>query len=93
MYSLTYIHPNCNWLTAIREKITSNQQGYFESQWFHDYGLAMYWAITTIVTVGYGDITPIRYYEILVVSVLQLIGTAMFGYMINVIGITVAEIK
>lgn len=53
----------------------------------------MYWAITTIVTVGYGDITPTRFYEFVVISLVQLIGTAMFGYMINVIGITVAEIK
>ena len=90
MYSMTYIYPDRNWLTTIRQKISESQEGQFESEWYHDYGFAMYWAITTIVTVGYGDITPTRYYEIIIVSILQLIGTAMFGYMINVIGITVA---
>jgi potassium voltage-gated channel Eag-related subfamily H protein 5/cyclic nucleotide gated channel alpha 1 len=49
----------------------------------------LYWAITTIVTVGYGDLTPRNYVEVLFVMIVQLIGTAVFGYMINVIGITV----
>lgn len=45
------------------------------------------------MTVGYGDLTPKNYVEVLVVMIVQLIGTAVFGYMINVIGITVDEIK
>ena len=58
-----------------------------------DYVYAMYFAITTMVTVGYGDITPKQYFELIIVSIIQLVGTAFFGYMINVIGLTVVEIK
>jgi hypothetical protein len=46
-----------------------------------------------MVTVGYGDLTPQNWVEVLIVMGIQLIGTAVFGYMINVIGITVDEIK
>jgi hypothetical protein len=42
-----------------------------------------------MVTVGYGDLTPQNHIEVIFVMVVQLIGTAVFGYMINVIGITV----
>ena len=42
-----------------------------------------------MVTVGYGDITPANYFEVLICMAVELIGTAVFGYMINVIGITV----
>ncbi len=42
-----------------------------------------------MVTVGYGDLTPANYYQAIIVTVIQIIGTAIFGYMINVIGITV----
>lgn len=63
------------------------------SGWYVDYVYAMYFAITTMVTVGYGDITPKQYFELIIVSIIQLVGTAFFGYMINVIGLTVVEIK
>jgi hypothetical protein len=53
----------------------------------------VYWAITTIVTVGYGDLTPQNYTEVLVVMLIQICGTSFFGYMINVIGITVDNIN
>ena len=46
-----------------------------------------------MVTVGYGDMTPNNYVEAIIVTLIQIVGTAIFGYMINVIGITVSEIQ
>lgn len=46
-----------------------------------------------MVTVGYGDLTPNNYIEAIVVTMIEAVGTAIFGYMINVIGITVNEIQ
>jgi hypothetical protein len=46
-----------------------------------------------MVTVGYGDLTPSNYIEAIIVTIVQVVGTAIFGYMINVIGITVDEIQ
>jgi hypothetical protein len=46
-----------------------------------------------MVTVGYGDITPQNEYEVAVVIVVEIIGTSIFGYMINIIGMTLSELK
>lgn len=50
------------------------------------YIYSVYWAMTTIITVGYGDITPQNYVEVMVVMVVEICGTSFFGYMISVIG-------
>jgi predicted HTH domain antitoxin len=46
-----------------------------------------------MVTVGYGDLTPNNFVEAIIVTLIQIVGTAIFGYMINVIGLTVNEIQ
>jgi hypothetical protein len=46
-----------------------------------------------MVTVGYGDITPNNFVEAIIVTIIEVVGTAIFGYMINVIGLTVNEIQ
>ena len=79
----------CTYLTPDGEKSWIKDFSLDESSWHIKYIYCLYWAITTIVTVGYGDLTPKNYVEVLVVMLVQLIGTAVFGYMINVIGITV----
>ena len=43
-----------------------------------------------MVTVGYGDLLPANHIEVLITTMIQIVGTAIFGYMINVIGITVS---
>lgn len=49
--------------------------------------------MTTIVTVGYGDITPQNEYEVVITIFVELTGSAFFGYLINVIGATMSELK
>lgn len=46
-----------------------------------------------MATVGYGDFSPTQMGEMFIVSFIQLFGSALFGYMINVVGLTVVEIK
>jgi hypothetical protein len=46
-----------------------------------------------MVTVGYGDITPQNKYEAVVVIVVEILATSIFGYMINIIGMTLTELK
>lgn len=57
------------------------------------YIYSLYWAVSTIVTVGYGDITPRNEYEVVVTIFIELLGSALFGYLINVIGATMSELK
>lgn len=47
------------------------------------YLLCLYWAITTITTVGYGDITPMTHGEISFAVCLEIIGACVFGYVIG----------
>lgn len=42
--------------------------------------------MTTIITVGYGDITPQNYVEVLVVIMVEICGASFYGYMISVMG-------
>ena len=50
------------------------------------YLYSLYWALTTLTTVGYGDITPQNDAERLYTSVALLIGALVFGYILTDIG-------
>mgnify|MGYP000906179769 CR=1 FL=1 len=67
--------------------------GIESSPWAIKYIYSLYWAVSTIVTVGYGDITPQNEYEVAVTILIELTGSALFGYLINVIGATMSELK
>lgn len=73
--------PEKNWLEYV---------GIQHSKWGTQYIYSLYWSVTTIVTVGYGDITPQNEYEIVVTILIELSGSALFGYLINVIGMTMS---
>lgn len=45
------------------------------------YCTSLYFTITTLVTVGYGDITAKNAYERLICSVLMIVGVVSFSYM------------
>jgi hypothetical protein len=48
-----------------------------------NYTISIYWAMTTIVTVGYGDIIPVNDSERLFMVLVMIIGASLFGYVIG----------
>ena len=56
------------------------------------YRYSVYWALTTLTTVGYGDLTPQNDWERDYCMLAMLIGAMMFGYMVSTIGSMVATL-
>lgn len=49
---------------------------------------AVYWSVSTLATVGYGDITPQTHDEMLYAIVVMMLGFVMYGYLIgNIAGL------
>ncbi len=46
---------------------------------------ALYWTVTTMTTIGYGDITPHGNQQILFVIFIEVFGAGMYGYVIGVV--------
>jgi hypothetical protein len=57
-----------------------------ENLWTERYIYSIYFALMTMTTVGYGDISPENQREALVAMLAMLVGSLMFGYSINSIG-------
>ena len=47
------------------------------------YFISVYWATVTCTTVGYGDITPTNYYEMILACVVMLVGVSLFSYILG----------
>jgi len=59
---------------------------------YERYTLAFYWTITTITTIGYGDITPAGLRQTLYVIFVEILGAGMYGLVIGNIANLIANI-
>lgn len=57
--------------------------GWVDESVFDLYIIAFYWTVTTITTVGYGDITANNNSEALFCSVIMIIGVFLYSYTIG----------
>lgn len=59
------------WLAGYQKEYGNNDIG--------QYCLSIYWSITTITTVGYGDISGTNNYERIFCSIIMVIGVILFN--------------
>ncbi|KAL4455050.1 hypothetical protein ABPG74_006432 [Tetrahymena malaccensis] len=64
-----------------------------ESSWKIEYLYAFYYSSVTMITVGYGDITPQNSYEVLLCLFTLFIACCVFAYTVNSIGYIINEIQ
>jgi len=85
----------CNMYRSGYDRSFENYYGYPEDCWMvrfqstyatpngTRYLRALYWAFTTLTTVGFGDITPLMPLEIIFTIFVQIMGSSLFGYIIG----------
>ena len=84
----------CLWNLLAQHQITYNLS---EKTWLHHqklekrslsekYVTSIYWAIVTMLTVGYGDVIPISIYEKIFAMFTLFLACIIFAYSMNVIG-------
>lgn len=69
----------CCWTRSVK----FNQKSISESDWVTQYSYSIYWASTTMISIGYGDITPQNKYEISYTIAIQFISCLVFAYSLN----------
>lgn len=68
--------------------------GQREGPFLHRYIQSLYWCITTIATIGYGDITPDRtnILHVIYTIIVELFGVSMYGFIIGNISSLIANL-
>jgi len=78
----------CTWFAS------SAFQGFPENSWAHleqieesdlytQYIRSLYWCVTTLTTIGYGDIVPTRNIEYIITLIVMIIGASIYAYIIG----------
>ena len=79
----------CGWL-ALNGNTTLADQVVVHG--FRRYLRALYWSVTTLSTIGYGDLTPITDAQIVFTMVVMFLGVAIYGYVIGNVASLLANI-
>lgn len=74
---------SCIWLALHIQPVTAALTGQVDI--VNEYIKALYWSVTTITTIGYGDITPnhSRNMEMIFTMAVEILGAGAYGYIIG----------
>jgi len=89
LIAVTYFDSELNW---IHKAITAGHMR-ADLSWWQQYFYALYWAIVTMATIGFGDLTPANYLETAVLCILMLVGTTVLSFNISSIGSIVESLR
>jgi CRP-like cAMP-binding protein len=92
----------CFWFFITGDKVEAMQSQDSTKPWWKavevgngtgsQYMASLYWAFTTMTTVGYGDITPTTNTERVYATIMMILGATVFGYIVgNVASLVTAE--
>ena len=84
LYCASKINPDHNWVKSV---------GIEGDRFFSKYINFIYFACTTMLTNGYGDISPKNVEEKMVTIVIEIVGVIAFGYLLNEMGHTLSKIR
>ena len=80
------LHYSCKSTSWVAEHfVTSNTSAY------HDYIISLYWAVATLTSTGYGDVTAVNTVERIIALIVMLIGLSLFGYILGAVAATIAN--
>ena len=71
------------WIAQFPEDCWVARAGIIDSSTSTQYIRSLYWTITTMTTVGYGDITPLRTAEYSLSIIVMLLGASMYAFIIG----------
>lgn len=78
----------CSWATSAEFELGSSDNwvvssGVVDKNIYEKFLTAFYWAVVTVATVGYGDITPVNKFERGLAVVIIVIGVAYYSYVLG----------
>ena len=81
---MTWLNVESNWLSKVNA---------IDAEWSEQYSWAYYWGTTIMLTIGFGDISPVNHKEALILTVIETISCIVLAYNINWVGILFSNIQ